>query len=93
MFNRDKPTLKTLKDDAIANAYVLDPASDDYTTIIKNLETLEGIGTSRSRYTRVTPDAIVGAVSSLTGILCVLHYEQLHPVASKAFGLITKIRI
>ena len=29
MFNRDKPTLKTLKDDAIANAYVLDPASDE----------------------------------------------------------------
>ena len=93
MFNRDKPTLKTLKDDAIAMADMLDPASPEYTTIINNLETLEGIKTSRSRYTRVTPDAIVGAVSSITGIMCVLHYEQLHPVASKAFGLITKIRI
>lgn len=93
MFNRDKSTLKTLKDDAIAMADMLDPASPEYTTIIKNLETLEGIKTSQSRYTRVTPDAIVGAVSSLTGIMCVLHYEQLHPVASKAFGLITKIRI
>lgn len=93
MLNRDKTTLKDLSDHAIDLADHLDPASDEYSRIIKNLETIEGMRADQRKYTRITPDAILGAGASLGGILAVLHYEQLHPVASKAFGLITKIKI
>ena len=40
-----------------------------------------------------SPDSLIGAVASLGGILCILNYEQLHPVATKAIGFVVKARV
>lgn len=37
-----------------------------------------------------TPDAVVGAVASVAGILFVLHYEKLGVITSKALGFVGK---
>lgn len=39
-----------------------------------------------------SPDAIVGAAASVLGILCVLHYEKVGVITSKALGFIGKMR-
>ena len=40
-----------------------------------------------------SPDAVLSACASVGGILLILHYEQLHPVVSKAVGFVSKIRL
>lgn len=76
---------------ALKEAELHDPASEDYTTIARNVETLakaKALGESK----KLSKDAILGAATSLAGILAVLHYERLAVVSSKAFGLIMKIK-
>lgn len=76
---------------ALKEAELHDPASEDYTTIARNVETLakaKALGESK----KLSKDAILGAATSLAGILAVLHYERLAVVSSKAFGLIMKVK-
>lgn len=40
-----------------------------------------------------SPDAVVGALASFGGIIVVLNHERFWPVASKAFSLVTKVKI
>jgi len=39
-----------------------------------------------------SPDAIIGAVASVAGIVLVLHYEKLGVVTSKALGFVGKMK-
>lgn len=76
---------------ALKEAELHDPASEDYTTIARNVETLakaKALGESK----KLSKDAILGAAASFAGILAVLHYERLAVVSSKAFGLIMKVK-
>lgn len=76
---------------ALKEAELHDPASEDYTTIARNVETLakaKALGESK----KLSKDAILGAATSFVGILAVLHYERLAVVSSKAFGLIMKVK-
>ena len=41
---------------------------------------------------QLSKDAILGAATSLAGIVAVLQYERLAVVSSKAFGLIMKVK-
>ena len=66
---------------ALKEAELHDPSSEDYTTIARNVETLAK-----------AKDAILGAATSLAGIVAVLQYERLAVVSSKAFGLIMKVK-
>lgn len=40
-----------------------------------------------------SPDAVVGAIASFGGIIAVLNHERFWPVASKAFALVSKVKI
>lgn len=76
---------------ALKEAELHDPSSEDYTTIARNVETLakaKALGDSK----KLSPDAILGAATSIAGIFAVLHYEKLAVVSSKAFGLIMKVK-
>lgn len=76
---------------ALKEAELHDPASEDYTTIARNVETLakaKALGDSK----KLSKDAILGAATSLAGIVAVLQYERLAVVSSKAFGLIMKVK-
>lgn len=76
---------------ALKEAELHDPASEGYTTIARNVETLakaKALGESK----KLSKDAILGAATSFAGILAVLHYERLAVVSSKAFGLIMKVK-
>ena len=76
---------------ALKEAELHDPASEDYTTIARNVETLakaKALGESK----KLSPDAVLGAATSILGIVAVLQYERLAVVSSKAFGLIMKVK-
>lgn len=76
---------------ALEEAELLDPSSEGYTTIVRNVETLakaKALGDSK----KISPDAILGAATSIAGIIAVLQYERLAVISSKAFGLIMKVK-
>lgn len=76
---------------ALKEAELHDPYSEDYTTIARNVETLakaKALGESK----KLSKDAILGAATSLAGIVAVLQYERLAVVSSKAFSLIMKVK-
>jgi len=76
---------------ALKEAELHDPSSEDYTTIARNVETLmkaKALGENK----KLSPDAILGAATSILGIIAVLQYERLAVVSSKAFSLIMKVK-
>lgn len=89
-------TLDDIEQDLINQVFSMD-ADDPKTTIaIDNLKTIHQINEKPDPVSRrliPSGDSIVGAVCSIAGILTVLNYEQLRPLASKAVGFITKIRL
>lgn len=92
----EKLTLDDIEQDLINQVYGLDADNEKTTIAIENLKTIHQINEKPEPVSRrLVPsgDSIVGAVCSIAGILAVLNYEQLHPLASKAVGFITKIRL
>nr|DAN32763.1 MAG TPA: hypothetical protein [Caudoviricetes sp.] len=92
----EKLTLDDIEQDLINQVYGLEADNEKTTIAIENLKTIHQINEKPESVShRLVPsgDSIVGAVCSIAGILAVLNYEQLHPLASKAVGFITKIRL
>lgn len=92
----DNLTLDDIEQDLVNQVYGLDAADEKTTIAIENLKMIHQINEkpeSVSRRLVPSGDSIVGAVCSIAGILAVLNYEQLHPLASKAVGFISKIRL
>lgn len=92
----EKITLDDIEQYIVNQVYLMD-ADDPKTTIaIDNLKTIHQLNEKPDPVSRrliPSGDSIIGAVASIAGILAVLNYEQLHPLASKAVGFITKIRL
>lgn len=65
----------------------LDPHSKEYNEILEHITKLE---TVKIKKTRISKDAVVGAVASLAGIILVINYERVGAITSKGFGLIRK---
>nr|DAK38940.1 MAG TPA: hypothetical protein [Caudoviricetes sp.] len=72
----------------------LDPASEEYAVAVNQLSVLAGakVGIEPAS-PPVDKAALVSAGSSLAGILLVMNFERLSIIATKAFGLITRVRI
>ena len=72
----------------------LDPASEEYAIAVNQLSVLAGakVGIEPAS-PPVDKAALVSAGSSLAGILLVMNFEKLSIIATKAFGLITRVRI
>ena len=76
----------------ISEMSLLKPNSDEYTAAAKNLASLQ-----ESRYANkkhdFSKDAILAASANIAGILLVLNFERVGVLTSKAFSLVSKIRI
>lgn len=64
-----------------------EPDTAEYAKITEQLKVLNDLKTKKSHFTK---DGVLGAVTSLAGILLVLNYERIGAVTSKSFGLIRK---
>ena len=67
------------------------PGSPEYKAVLDDIKTLHSLN-QKKRWVP-SPDAVLSACASVSGILLILNYEQLHPVVSKAIGFVSKIRI
>lgn len=68
-----------------------DPTSQEYTKLIKDIETLERLKLEIKSKSHPSSDAILGAVASFAGILTLLVFEiNGHMITSKAFSLLPK---
>ena len=89
MFKRKKTQLDEIIEEVQSELLLrLDPQSDEYATVVHNLETLYRIKRDRG----VSKEAVIGAGTNFMGILAVLNFERIGVITSKAFGLVRNIR-
>lgn len=67
-----------------------DPTSEDYKKMTENLKTLEE---SKSKEDKVSKDTMIGVLSNMGLAFLILNYEKIGVITSKAFQLITKVKI
>lgn len=71
-----------------------DSDSKEYSKVLKHLERLHALNDKNKTFKfTVSGDTLVLGTVNVLGILLVLHYEKLDVVSSKAFSLISKLRI
>lgn len=70
----------------------MDPASDDYSKIVDQIQKLEGVANEKRN--RPTADGILSAIASIGSLMLVLNAEEIgHKIlSSKGFSFIRKIR-
>lgn len=64
-----------------------DPSSEKYIAVsdqLKKLYALKEIDSKR----KVSPDAVVGAVTNLAGMVLIINYERVHVITTKALGMV-----
>lgn len=89
MFKRKKTQLDEIIEEVQSELLLtLDPQSDEYATVVQNLETLYRIKRDRG----VSKETVIGAGTNLMGILTVLNFERIGVITSKAFSLVRNIR-
>jgi hypothetical protein len=71
---------------------VLEPDSEKYATMAKNLETLYK-AKSNEKDRKVSPDTIAVVLGNLLGIGIILTYEKANIIVSKALGFVIKGRV
>lgn len=92
MFDKTPSLSEVAEEEALK--YMLEehlPGSPEYKAILDDIKTLHTLN-QKKRWVP-SPDAVLSACASVSGILLILNYEQLHPVVSKAVGFVSKIRI
>ena len=73
-----------------------DPASERYTSLLRNLSEVERLKKEariKRLSERIDPNVVISAGGSIAGILLVIRAEKWAVLTSKAFSLISKIRI
>ena len=70
----------------------LDPTSNEYHTVVKNLDILTKAQQS-STDRRFSKDAILAASANLAGIILILGYEKANVITTKAISFIPKTRL
>lgn len=105
--SEDQPNVDDLLADAYAYAYGMDPDTEAYTSTLQNIVKLEAIKDTSLQtqaalkrqeqqeraWWRPSGDGMLGATASVLGILVIVNAERLYPVASKALGMATRIRL
>ena len=92
MFDKTPSLSEVAEEEALK--YMLEehlPGSPEYKAVLDDIKTLHSLN-QKKRWIP-SPDAVLSACASVSGILLILNYEQLHPVVSKAIGFVSKIRI
>jgi len=70
----------------------VDPKSNEYITIAKNLETLYS-AKSKGREGTVKLDTIATGIFGLVGIILIIYGEETRIITSKALGFVLKGRV
>ena len=86
----NKESIEELIDSLTMSIGLEDPTSEDYKKMTENLKTLEE---SKSKEDVVSKDAMIGVLSNMGLALLILNYEKIGVITSKAFSLITKVKI
>ena len=92
MFDKTPSLSEVAEEEALK--YMLEehlPGSPEYKAVLDDIKTLHSLN-QKKRWVP-SPDSVLSACASVSGILLILNYEQLHPVVSKAIGFVSKIRI
>ena len=70
-----------------------DPETDEYANIMRRIQELSNLNKSEHKpdeKKKLDPNTIIVVAANLLGIVAILAYEHVHPVASKAFSLLLK---
>ena len=86
----NKESITELIDSLTMSIGLEDPASEDYKKMTENLKTLEE---AKSKEDGVSKDTMIGVLSNMALALLILNYEKIGVITSKAFQLITKVKI
>ena len=86
----NKELIEELIDSLTMSISLEDPTSENYKLMTENLKTLEE---AKSKEDIVSKDAMIGVMSNVGLALLILNYEKIGVITSKAFQLITKVKI
>lgn len=86
----NKEQIEELIDSLTMSISLEDPTSENYKLMTENLKTLEE---AKSKEDVVSKDATIGVMSNVGLALLILNYEKIGVITSKAFQLITKVKI
>ena len=87
-----KDTLDEVISEVLLEMKHEDPASDRYTAMAKNLETLcKARSSKRTKFP--SGDAIMATAANLGGLALILSYEKLGVISTKAFSLLVRTKI
>lgn len=90
------PTIDSLIADAICAIDLLpDPASEEYTTAVKNLETLYRLSDGRKAAPRpkIDPNILISGCFSAASLWSIVNAERVGVIASKAVSFVPKVRL
>lgn len=83
----DEPIEKVLSE---MNTY--GPDSEEYPSLVANLERLVRLKAEEGSKSRVSPDTLAIVAGNLLGILIIVAYEQKHVIVSKGLGFILRAK-
>lgn len=86
------PALQEAIDLALAELKQHDPDTEQYATILTQIERLNTLATPEKE-DKISKDNWLAAGTNLLGIGIIVGYEHAHVVTSKAVGFITKVRL
>ena len=86
----NKEMIEELIDSLTMSIGLEDPTSEDYKKMTENLKTLEE---AKSKEDLVSGDVMISVISNMALALLILNYEKIGVITSKAFQLITKVKI
>ena len=92
MFDKTPSLSEVAEEEALK--YMLEehlPGSPEYKAVLADIKTLHSLN-QKKRWVP-SPDAVLSACASVSGILLILNYAQLHPVDSQAIWFVSKIRL
>ena len=91
-FVKDKPSiLDEPINQVLREMKRVDPDSDAYSIMSKNLERLYRLK-EETQKSRVNPDVMAIVIGNILGILTIVAYEQKHVMVSKGLGFVLKTR-
>lgn len=94
MFSIRKERTPSPLDDLIEDAYAalkgMDETTEAYTDALRNLEKLLEIRATEKKRTTPSPEAVLSAAASLTGIVLILAFEQKHVITTKSLSMIPR---
>lgn len=94
MFTKAQPEpthLEEVIDRLLTQLQELDPASDEFSRIVDQLDKLTKMLPKKEA--SVKPEALINVFGNLAGILAILSYERTHVITSKAIGFVLKSRV